>query len=280
MFRYTKKTLALEIAVILAALIILLPFWILITTSLKTGDEVLTSAAMAPPAMPTFENFTVLFAVSGSQPSALMSGLLSSIVITATSLLALIALGSLAAYALVRSTSHWSKRAFSLFLIAIILPTQLGTIPLYIGAQTLGLVGSVQGAVLIYTGTLLPLAVFLYGTFFRRLPRDFEEAATIDGASRFQIFVRVVFPLVAPVTGTLAILGGLIIWNDFFTALIFLNGSDFQTLPVVMYNYVGSLVSQWNLIFAVVLISMIPILMFYMFAQKQFIQGFAGGMKG
>ena len=83
----------------------------------------------------------------------------------------------------------------------------------------------------------------------------------------------------SPATGTVSILAGLIVWNDFFTPLIFLNGSAHQTLPVVMYNYVGALVSQWNLIFAIVLISMVPILTFYVVAQKRFIQGFSGGLK-
>ncbi len=83
----------------------------------------------------------------------------------------------------------------------------------------------------------------------------------------------------APATGTVAILTGLIVWNDFFTSLIFLGGSDNQTLPVSMYYYVGSLVSAWNKIFAIVIISMVPILVFYLFAQKRFIQGFAGGIK-
>ncbi len=202
-----------------------------------------------------------------------------SVVITAGTILCLVVFGSLAAYVLARSTRKWSSRTFALFMIAIVLPTQLGTLPLYIGARNLGLVGNPWGMILIYTGQLLPLAVFLYSGFFRRLPIEYEEAATIDGASRLQVYVRVVFPLMSPATGTVAILAGLIVWNDFFTALIFLNGSDFQTLPVVMYNYVGSLVSQWNLIFAVVIISMVPILAFYVFAQKRFIQGYAGGLK-
>jgi raffinose/stachyose/melibiose transport system permease protein len=129
----------------------------------------------------------------------------------------------------------------------------------------------------VYAGFLLPLSVFLYAGFYRRLPRDYEEAASIDGASRFKVFVRVVFPLMGQATGSIAILAGLIVWNDFFTALIFLNGSSWQTLPVVMYNFVGSLVSQWNLI---VIISMVPILVFYVFTQKRFIQACAGGLKG
>ena len=133
--------------------------------------------------------------------------------------------------------------------------------------------------IILYTGTLMPLAVFLYASFFRGLPRDYEEAAAIDGASPTRVFFRIVLPLMAPATGTVAILTGLIVWNDFFTALIFLGGSGNQTVTVSMYYYVGGLVSAWNKIFAIVIISMIPILTFYLFAQKKFIQGFAGGIK-
>ncbi|WP_457253924.1 carbohydrate ABC transporter permease [Pedococcus sp. P5_B7] len=279
MFRYTKRTLLLEIVVVLAALALLMPFWILVTTSLKPGEEILTSAAIAPPKSPTLENFRTLLSPSSTASGQILKGLLSSLIITAGSIAGLVGLGSITAYVLIRSTSRWSRRAFYLFLVAIVLPTQLGVLPLYVGAQQVGLVGSRIGMILIYWGVLLPLAVFLYAGFFRELPRDYEESAMLDGASSFQVFTKVVFPLMGPATGTVAILAGLIVWNDFFTPLIFLNGSDAQTLPVVMYNFVGSLVSQWNLIFAVVLISMVPILIFYVFAQKKFIQGFSGGIK-
>ena len=193
---------------------------------------------------------------------------------------ALVVIGAPAAYVFARSTGRWSNKVFYIFLIAILLPTQLGIVPLYAGARTLGLTGTPWGLIIVYTGTLLPLSVFLYSGFLRRLPRDYEEAATVDGAGRTAVFVRIVFPLMGPATGTVAILAGLIVWNDFFNSLIFLGGSETQTLPVAMYTYVGGLVSAWNKIFAVVIISMVPILLFYMFAQKRFIQGFAGGLKG
>jgi raffinose/stachyose/melibiose transport system permease protein len=280
MFRYTKRTLVLEIVTILAALVLLAPFWILIMGAFKTGDQILATSSFAPPAHPTLSNFTTLLSPSGTQNGNIWKGLLASVIITAGTIIALVTLGSAAAYVLVRSTRAWSTRAYYLFLGAIVLPTQLGTLPLYIGARHLGLVGNPWGLIVIYTGFLLPLSVFLYAGFYRNLPRDFEEAAAIDGASRLRVFVRVVLPLMAPATGSVAILAGLIVWNDFFTALIFLNGSGWQTLPVVMYNFVGSLVSQWNLIFAVVIISMVPILVFYVFTQKRFIQAYAGGLKG
>ncbi|WP_434316104.1 carbohydrate ABC transporter permease [Leifsonia sp. P73] len=280
MFRYTKKTLAIEIIVLFAVAIMLLPFWILLVGSFKTLPDILSSAAVAPPTSPTFDNFVQLLSPASASSGNIWAGLLSSVIITTGSILLLVALGSVAAYGIARSTSKWSRRSFYLFLVAIILPTQLGTLPLYIGARTVGLVGNPWGMIIIYTGMLLPLSVFLYANFFRNLTPEYEEAAVIDGANRYQVFSKVVFPLMSPATGTVAILAGLIVWNDFFTSLIFLNGTSWQTLPVVMYSYVGSLVSQWNLIFAVVIVSMIPILAFYAFAQKKFIQGYAGGLKG
>lgn len=280
MFRYTKKTLLLEIITVMGAIIMLLPFYFLVVTALKTGPEAISSSSLAPPTSPTLDNFITLLSPSSSASGAILKGLLSSLIITAGTIIGLVALGSPAAYVFARSTSRWSSRTYYIFLIAILLPTQLGIVPLYVEARALGLTGSPWGMIVIYTGVLMPLSVFLYGGFFRRLSTDYEEAAVIDGASRAMVFLRIVFPLMGPATGTVAILAGLIVWNDFFTALIFLNGSQWQTLPVAMYNFVGGLVSQWNLIFAVVIISMVPILAFYFFAQKRFIQGYAGGLKG
>jgi raffinose/stachyose/melibiose transport system permease protein len=278
-FRYRKRTFVLEVFTILVVLAGLTPFWILVMTSLKSGPEVLTTPAFEPPKHPTLENFRTLLSPSSTASESIIHGLENSAIITFGSIVGLVCFGSITAYALVRGKSRWTTRSYFLFLIAIILPTQLGVLPLYVEARNLGLVGTRIGMIIIYIGVLLPLSVFLYAGFMRSLPPEYEEAATIDGASRIQTFTRVVFPLMAPATGTVAILAGLIVWNDFFTPLIFLNGSANQTLPVVMYNYVGALVSQWNLIFAIVLISMVPILAFYMFAQKKFIQGFAGGLK-
>ena len=278
MFRYTKLTAAREVFVWVVTLLGLLPFWILIMTSLKSDQEALTSSAVAPPTAPTIGAFVEVLTTTGRNSIPL--SILNSALITAGSIFLLVVLGSVSAYVIARRTRTWTTLTYYLVLIAIILPAQLGTVPLYIGARSVGLTGSVLGMVLLWAGILLPLSVFLYASFFRGLSTEYEEAAVIDGASPTQAFFRVVLPLMAPATGTVAILTGLIIWNDFFNSLIFLGGTTTQTLPVAMYTYVGGLVSAWNKIFAVVIISMIPILAFYMFAQKKFIQGFAGGLKG
>ncbi|MGO2189065.1 MAG: carbohydrate ABC transporter permease [Microbacterium gubbeenense] len=278
MFRYTKLTLLRETGIWVLALVFLAPFYFLIAIAFKPDSELLTTSPLALPDSPTVENFVNVMTASGN--SNVLLGLLNSVIITAGSVVVLVILGALTGYVIARSTTRWGRAAFMTFLIAIVLPTQLGTVPLYIGARAVGLTGSHWGMIILYTGMMLPMAIFLYANFFRGMGTEFEEAAMIDGASRTQVFFRIMFPLVGPATGTVAIFVGLIIWNDFFTSLIFLGGSDTQTLPVAMYFYIGSLVSQWNQIFAIVIVSMIPILAFYLFAQKRFIQGFAGGLKG
>ncbi|MGH1549635.1 carbohydrate ABC transporter permease [Leifsonia poae] len=278
MFRYTKLTLLREIGLWILAIVFLLPFYFLVATSLKPDAELYSTSPLAWPNNPTFDSFTT--ALSGQGPSNILVGLMNSVVMTAGAVFILVLLGSLTGYVISRSTRRWSRGIYYLFLIAIVLPTQLGTVPLYIGARSIGLTGTIWGMIILYSGMLLPLAIFLYAGFFRGLGTEYEEAAAIDGASRTQIFFRIVLPLMSPATGTVAILAGLIVWNDFFTALIFLGGSANQTLPVSMYFFIGALVSKWNSIFAIVIISMVPILLFYLFAQKRFIQGFAGGLKG
>ena len=278
MFRYTKLTAAREVLVWVITLLGLVPLYILVVTSLKSDQEALTTSSVAPPSSVDLGAFIEVLTSTGR--SSIPMSIVNSVIITGGAIFGLVLVGSVAAYVIARRARRWTTVTYFLVLIAIVLPAQLGTVPLYIGARSVGLTGNAFGMILLWVGILLPLSVFLYASFFRGLSTEYEEAAVIDGATPTQAFFRVVLPLMAPATGTVAILTGLIIWNDFFNSLIFLGGSSTQTLPVAMYTYVGGLVSAWNKIFAVVIISMIPILAFYMFAQKKFIQGFAGGLKG
>ena len=267
-----------EIVLVLVGLLVLVPFWILLVTAFKSPLEAASSSAVAPPT--AFDPSGFVQAVSGSGNRNVLMAMLNSAIITAGSVALLILIGSIAAYTIARRPGKLGNLAYIGFVVGIILPFQLAMLPTYVALRSLGLLGSHFGMILLYTGLLMPMAVFLYTGFARVVPPDYEEAASIDGASRFRVFVSIVFPLLSPATGTVAIMTGLIVWNDFFTPLIFLSGSKATTLPVMMYSFVGENATQWNVIFAVVIISMIPILTFYLFAQKKFIQGFAGGMKG
>lgn len=277
MFKYTRLTFLRELLMILVVAIFVVPFFILVSGSLKSNSEMRGSSPLALPTDPQLTNFIEVLGTTGS--NSVVVGFMNSAILTTGTVLCVIVLSSMSAYVIVRSTRRWANVAFYLFLVAIILPTQLGLVPLYVGARTVGLTGSLWGLIILYTGTFLPLAVFLYAAFFRGHPREYEEAAALDGAGPFRTFRHAVLPLVGPVTGTVAVLTAIAVWNDFLTPLIFLGGTKFPTLPVVMYQYVGALVAEWNRIFAVVLIALVPVMIFYLFAQKRLMQGFSGGVK-
>jgi raffinose/stachyose/melibiose transport system permease protein len=244
--------------------------------SLRDAPDIIASP-LALPTDPDVDSYEAAW--NGGNPTSLGRGLWNSVIITGGSVILLIALGSIAAYAIARRPGKMSAALYGAFVLGIILPTQLGVVPTYVALRHLGLLGSYLGMILLYVGLLMPLAVFLYTGFVFALPKEYEEAAQVDRAGLVRTFVRVVFPLLGPVTGTVAILTGLIIWNDFFNPLIFLSGTDKSTMPVALYSLVGELFSQWDQIFAAVIISILPVLVFFLFVQRQLIRGFTGGIK-
>ena len=277
--RYTWRSFSRELTLLLIAVAFCVPLYLLITISLKT-----TSAAyikpLSFPSSPNWSSYRQGWTGEGSGGVGMASALLNSVVITVGSVVCLIALGSVAAYTLARRPSKLSSGLYLIFLLGIIVPAQLGLVPLYIVLRNLHLTGNYFGMIVLYTGLLMPLTVFLYTGFVRTLPRDYEEAAQVDGATQLRTFLRVTLPLLLPITGTVAVLTGLIVWNDFFVQLIFLSGTQKVTLPVAVYSLAGANVAQWNVIFAAVAISIVPIVLFFLFAQRTMIRGFSGGIRG
>ena len=170
MFRYTKATAAREVIVWIITLAMLLPFYILIVTSLKSDQEALTTSAVAPPTSIDFSAFVEVLTTTGR--NSIPMSILNSVIITAGAIFGLVLFGSVAAYVIARRTRRWTTWTYYLVLIAIILPAQLGTVPLYIGARSVGLTGNAIGMILLWIGILLPLSVFLYASFFRGLSTE------------------------------------------------------------------------------------------------------------
>lgn len=277
MFRYSKLTLLREILVWFVAIVVLSPLYLLINLALKSSDEFMNTTSFDLVKSPTIENFIKV--ITSESGAALIDGLLTSFTITVVAVTGLIFFGSTTAYVLVRRTNKLSNFAFYAILSGIVMPVQLGMVPVYIGAKNLGLLGSPLGMAVIYIASLMPLSVLLYGGFVRSLPHEYEEAATIDGASRTKTFFKIVFPLLAPATGTVAIMTGIIVWNDFFTPLIYMAGAEHQPIGMVIFAKVGGFGIYWNEVFAMLIYAMLPMTILYFIFQKKFIQGFAGGIK-
>ena len=273
MNRYTRRTLALEALMIGIGVLFAFPVYVLVNLAVRPTSD--TSSPITPTTSPTLSNFTEAWREAG-----LGGALMNSVLVTVASVLIVLAVSALAAYPLARSTARWSRGTFLLIMLGLILPFQLASLPLYQTVRDLGLLGSVWSLILFYAGLQVPFTTFLYVGFLRALPRDFEEAASIDGATPLATFRYIVFPMLKPITVTALVLNAVAVWNDFFTPLLYLSGSDQQTVPVAVAGFVGQFVSDWNLIFAALLISIVPILAVYLALQRSIINGFAGGLKG
>lgn len=277
--RYGGRALSREVLVVLIGIAFCVPLYLLITISLKTASEAYVEP-LSFPGNPNWGSYENAATGEGSGGTGMGSALFNSAIITLGSVACLIVIGSLAAYVIARRPGKLSTGMYILFLLGIIVPWELGLVPLYIAMRNLELVGNHLGMIVFYTGLFMPLTVFLYTGFVRVLPRDYEEAAQVDGASQRRIFLRVVLPLLLPVTGTVAVLTGLFVWNQFFTQLIFLSGTDKITGPVAIYSLTSANVQEWNVIFAAVAIVVAPIVALFLFAQRTMIRGFSGGVRG
>ena len=271
---YRPRTFVLELIMVAAAVAFLFPVYALVTLAFKDPGQI-ANAPLSPPDPPSVDSFGTAW-----QSASLGSALLNSTLITVSSVVVLIVLGSLAAYFLARQAGRLSYSLYILFLVGIILPFQLGMIPLYQLVNDLGLLGTYQGMILFYTGIQLPFTVFLYTGFIRSLPADYTNAALIDGASHLQAFVHVIFPLLRPITGTVLILNAVHIWNDFFTPLLYLGGSGRETVPVRVFAFVNEYTSDYGLVAAGLVLAALPILLVFLVLQRYVIRGFSSGLKG
>ena len=273
MNRYTWRTFGLEAVMIAVAVVVGFPVYVLLNLALRAPSD--TSSPIAPTTAPTFDNFTQAW-----QRGALGGALVNSVMVTVGSVLVVLAVSSLAAYPLARVTARWSRGMFLLIMLGLVLPFQLAALPLYQTMRDLGLLGTAWALILFYSGLLVPFTTFLYVGFLRAMPRDFEDAALIDGCTQLEAFRFVVLPMLKPVTVTALVLNAVAVWNDFFTPLLYLSGSSQQTMPVAIAGFVGQYAADWNLIFAALVISIVPVLVVYFALQRSIINGFAGGLKG
>lgn len=273
MKRYTWRLGLIEISLIALAVVFAFPFYILFTLSLRGAEA--TASPLSLPESLNFVNYSDAWNKAG-----LGSAMLNSFLITAISVILILVFSLLAAYPLARLASRLSKGMYWLFLFGLLLPFQVALIPLYQAIRDIGLLGSIWSVILVYVGLQMPFSIFLFAGFIRSAPKDYEEAAWVDGASTWMALRKVVIPMLRPITSTVAILNTIFIWNDFLTPLLYLTGTERITIPVALFAFVGQYVSSWPLVFAGLVSAILPVLMLFFIMQKSVMKGFAGGLKG
>lgn len=286
-----RNSIILEIVAIVLFLIYMIPFAIVLINSSKPSLKII----MDPLALP--EDFGQLIdnikTVVTSPNVRYPSSFASSLVITVASVGLLILISSMAAWVLVRTKTKLSNAIFMVFVAAMVIPFQVVMLPLVswfyqidtalnLSNTPLKLLHNYAGIILAYLGFGSSLSIFLYHGFIKSVPLELEEAATIDGCSKPGTFFRIIFPILKPITVTVMILNGIWIWNDYLLPLMVLGaGNAVQTLPLAVANFVGSFVKKWDLILTATLMTMLPIIIVFLFLQKHIIKGMVdGSVKG
>ncbi len=259
---------ALGIAMIL--ILFLLPFYVMLYLSLS-GAENSIVMEWFPRAL-LFENFKDAW-----RQSRMGRAMLNSLINTAGSILVLVLCAAAGGYAAVRVRCRLNRIIFAIMVMSMMIPGIINTVPLYIMMRKINGINTHWAMILLLACQALPFSVFLYEGFIRAMNVSLEEAAIIDGSTRFGAFWRVTFPLLKPVTATIVITQGIGIWNNYSQSVFFLQNQNCHTIPLAISTFFQTYGADYNLLAAGAMIGMVPVVTVFLLFQKQFIQGLSSG---
>ena len=263
-------------ALVIATVISLFPIYLIVLTALKQPLDI-TSGGVGPFITPTADNFLALFGLITSEFNFdLWLHFRNTMLAAAGSTTLAIIVGTPAAYAFARVRFPGSAAGLSVLLATRLLPPIAVVIPLYLLMRSFGLLDTVFALILAYTTFNLPFYVWLMFGFFVDLPKELEEAATIDGATRWQTFYLVMLPLSLPGLVAASIFSLVLAWNDFIFAIV-LTGHKTPTLPLLVAGFITDMGVSWGIMMAAGSVIVLPVLVFTLLAQKHMLRGLTGG---
>jgi raffinose/stachyose/melibiose transport system permease protein len=256
-----------------ASLIALVPIYVVVVNALKTQPEA-SSMGVELPAVPQWANFGIVV-----DQGKLATAFLNSMLYSFGGTLLAVLLSAMAAYVLARYRNKRHQIIYLLLIAGIAIPTNFVTLMKVM--QVTGLIDSQIGMVLLYAATQIPFSVFLIYAFVDSLPKELDEAAFIDGCTPLRTFFSIILPMLTPVLVTCGVLSILNIWNEFLMPLYFLNSSDKWPMTLAIYNFFGMYQSNWALVSADVVLTILPVVLIYIVAQRWILSGMsAGAVKG
>lgn len=271
--RIVTSTFAYIVAIV-ALICFVFPFLLLILNSFKTNGEILTN----PFSLPKHWNFSHFIDVINKMN--FLVTFRNSLVITLLSTLFILVFSAMTAYHLVRKPTRYNKFFFTVLVASMVIPFQSLMIPImYIYGAKLHFIDVMPIPLLImfYIGFGSALSIFMFHGFIKSVPLEIEEAAVIDGCNTLQTFFLIVFPMLRPITVTIAILNVLWIWNDYLLPSLVLNNENVYTMPVQMKVFNGTYMNNWELLIPAILITVLPILIMYVIGQRSIINGVMQG---
>jgi multiple sugar transport system permease protein len=270
-----ERTLAYGVLVVLAVAVLFPVYWMIIT-SFKSEDQMRSVVSMFWPKPFAIENYQQLLAKT---EFAAWYG--NSITVAVSSTLLATAVGTIGAYALARLKFLGRGFMASATLITYLVPPSILFIPLYKQMQALGMANSLAGLIAAYPSFTVPFVTWLLMGYFESIPEELEEAAMIDGATRFGAFYRIVLPLSAPGVLAAGLYAFTQAWNEFLYALVFITDGKLRTLPVGLASFITGDVYGWGYLMSGAVLTTLPVIAAYIYLQKYMVEGLtAGGVKG
>lgn len=260
------------VVILLTALVIGVPLWLVFVTSSKSQAEANTPNLSLPSSWHLLENLGTAF-TDGRIPL----GFFGSLLVMVPAVAGVLVVGSLAAWGLARRAGRLNSVLYGAAISGIVLPPAVVTLVFLL--RQLGIAGTAPGMIGVYMGMYLGVVIFFVTGFVRTIPIELEEAARIDGARPITIFLRIILPLLRPVIATATILVCLYIWNDVFYAFFVLGGGEISTLPLNLFRVASGALYQnnWNLIFSYVVIMSLPLVVVFIVAQRRIVSGITSG---
>lgn len=253
--------------------IMFIPVYLVFVNSVKTKAEASSMGAELPTVF-QWSNFATVIE-KGKLAGAFANSLLYAFAATAIG----ITVSALAAYVLSRNRTRFNRFIYFVLVMGIAMPTNFVTLTKIM--QWTRLINTQFGVILLYAASMIPFSVFLIYAFIETLPRELDEAAIMDGCSPFRLFFSVIYPLLTPVLVTSAVLNILGIWNEFLVPLYYLNRSTYWPMTLAVYNFFGQFQSDWSLVSADVVLTVLPVILIYLAAQRFILSGMvAGAIKG
>lgn len=273
-----KKSIKNRIVYTLLMLIVLLwlfPLLMALLNSFKTNGELLTSVMSLPEKL-NFDNY-----LRTIEKMNYVRSFLNTVFLSGFSVLMMVFFSALAGWRLCRTKTRLSSALFGLFVFSMLIPFSSIMIPLYKVMLLFHIKNSLFGLAFVYAGLGVSMAIFLYHGFVKGIPMELEEAASIDGCSKLQIFLKIILPMLKPITATICITNVLWVWNDFLLPLITISDNKKYSLLLSTNTLFGQYSSDWTAILSALILAAIPVIIFYALFQKQILEGIAdGAVKG
>jgi raffinose/stachyose/melibiose transport system permease protein len=264
------------IAVLLSIIVFLVPFVFIILTASKNATEASQFSFTWPTHFALWDN---VIAVLQTRDFVILRAFINSAILTVSSVAIMVVLAAMMGYVLQRRQSRWTTAANYMVLAGLIVPPAV--VPTVWVLQSIGLFKQMSGMILIEVTFGLSFCILLFRAFVATIPRELDEAATVDGAGPLRVFFLVVLPLLKPVVVTVIVVQSVAVFNDFSGPLYFLPGDENATVQATLYNFQSQTLSQWNLLFADILLITIPPLVLYIFFNRQIVEGMvSGAVKG